>query len=154
MEIPITKRIRRKKKMAGEKEDDTALLSQQEVRREMLESIDRLNQEITQRFQQFTLLNERFGFLNLKILLDVCNDEYIWKKIDELRSIYDDINSNELKSEIGRLRRLMNSCRSNSQEETDILAVKWSATTFLAWIVQWGFTEMLPNLTVVYGART
>jgi len=53
------------------------------------------------------------------------------EKIDELRNIYDDIDSDEFKSEIGRLRRLMSSYRSNSQEETDISAIKWSAKTFL-----------------------
>lgn len=147
MEIPIAKRIRRKKRMVGEKEDDAGLLPQQEIRREMLESIDRLSQEITQCFQQLTLLNERFGFLSLKVLLDVRNDEYIWQKVDELRTIYDNIDSDELKSEVERLRRLASSCRSTGQE-TDIPSDGWSTATFLAWIVQWGFTEMLPNLTV------
>lgn len=92
-----------------------------------------MNQKIT-RFQQLILLNGRFGFLILKILLDVCNDKYIWQKIDELRNIYDDIDSDELKSEVRKLRRLMSS--SNGQKETDIPAVEWLVATFLAWIVQ------------------
>ncbi|KYM96678.1 Zinc finger MYM-type protein 1 [Cyphomyrmex costatus] len=149
MEIPITKHIRRKKKMIGEKEDDAGLLPQQEIRRDMLESIDRLNQEITQRFEQLNLLNERFGFLNLKILLDEGNDEYIKQKINDLRTIYNDIDSDDLKSEVERLRRLVSSCRSTAQDTDIPIEYEWSAETFLAWIVRWGFTEMLPNLTVV-----
>lgn len=143
MEIPITKRIRRKKRMVGEKKDNAGLLLQQEIRRDMLESIDRLNQEITQRFEQLNLLNERFEFLSLKVLLDVCNDEYIKQKINALRTIYNDIESDDLKSEIERLRWLVSSCCSTAQE-TDIPVDEWSAETFLAWIVRWGFTEMLP----------
>jgi len=75
-------------------------------------------------------------------------------QVNDLTALYDEINDDELKVEVQGLRRLMQlsvpesvSDQTSKFKELDIDSC--SALTLLQWIVKWGFTEMLPNMTVV-----
>ena len=69
-EIPIEeRRIRRKKRMPGEHAEDVGLSGIEEIKRCMLEAIDRFRSEAEKRFSEMCLLNEVFGFLNPHTLL-------------------------------------------------------------------------------------
>ena len=69
-EIPIEeRRIRRKKRMPGEHAEDVGHLAIEEIKRCMLESMDRFRSEAEKRFSELRLLNEVFGFLNPHTLL-------------------------------------------------------------------------------------
>ena len=69
-EMPIEeRRIRRKKRMPGENAKDVGLSAVQEIKRCMLEAMDRFRSEAEKRFSEMCLLNEVFGFLNPHTLL-------------------------------------------------------------------------------------
>ena len=72
IDLEPQKRVRRKKRMPGpgERARDTGLSYKDELRREMVSSIDRIIQEIGTRFQQIQELAERYAFLTPAILLD------------------------------------------------------------------------------------
>jgi len=152
--ITMDRRIKRKKKMDGEIASDAGLKFQDELARELTEVIDRLKEEISRRFQHQTSLNDKFGFLSTAILLshDETQQNFIDEKVLNLVSTYDEIDSNELRLEIERLRRFVevaNTNSSNSSDSKTTLEKGASMLELLQWIVQWGFTEMLPNLTIV-----
>ena len=76
-EIPIEeRRIRRKKRMPGEHAEDVGLSAIEEIKRCMLEAMDRFWSEAEKRFSKMCLLNEVFGFLNPHTLL--C-EVTVWK---------------------------------------------------------------------------
>jgi len=99
-------------------------------------------------------VNDKFAFLQVNNLLEPANDKLMETQINDLTAMYDEINGDELKLEVRRLRRLMQlsnpesaSDQSSKFKELDIDSC--SALTLLQWIVKWAFTEMLPNMTVV-----
>ena len=61
--IPISKRVRRKKKMPGEEAEDSGLAAKAESRRMMVEIIDRLKCEINDRSGRLQNIHTRFAFL-------------------------------------------------------------------------------------------
>lgn len=61
--ININRRIRRKKKMPGEKSSYIGLSAEQLINRVMKESIDRLVNELKTRFQRLEDLDDKYGFL-------------------------------------------------------------------------------------------
>ena len=69
-EIPIEeRRIRRKKKTPGEHAENVGLSAIEEIKRCMLESMDRFRSEAEERFSEMCLLNRVFRFLNPHTLL-------------------------------------------------------------------------------------
>ena len=75
-------------------------------------------------------------------------------QVNDLTALYDEINDDELKVEVQRLCRLMQllvpesvSDQTSKFKELDIDSC--SALALLQWTMKWGFTEMLPNMTVV-----
>ena len=69
-EIPIEeRRVRKKKKMFGKHAEDVGLLAVEEIKRCMLEAMDRFRSEAEKRFSEICMLNEVFGFLNPHALL-------------------------------------------------------------------------------------
>ena len=121
----------------------------------MFEIMDRLTSEIDGRFQHLKSVNDKFALLQLSSLLEPANGELMETQINDLTAVSDEINGDELKLEVRRrLRRLMQlsvpdsaSDQNSKFKELDIDSC--SALTLLQWIVKWGFTEMLPNTTVV-----
>ena len=72
--------------------------------------------------------------------------ELIEQKIDALVVIYDELDGAELKTEVGRFRRYIKSSNENNQV---IGGENLTALGVLQWMVKWGFTESLPNLSIV-----
>ena len=121
------------------------LTFQEELRRELFEVVDRLRDEINRRFKQLHSINEKFGFIQLDILMNADQNEFIKQRINALVEIYDEIDGDELKIEVRRLRKHVLISRENNHDiDNNSIAID-----LLKWIVKWGFTESLPNLSIV-----
>lgn len=137
--IPIEQRIRKKKKMPGEKADDASLSLQDSIRRELFEILDRLREEMTGRFNQIEHVNALFGFLSLEQLQEE-NDPHLTSKIEQLCSFYDEIDASNFKDEIKRMRQHIQPFKADIQ--------KLNVCGFLQWIVKWGLVESFPNIVL------
>lgn len=146
LSISIERRIRRKNRMPGEKCRDKGLSLQEEIRKELFEAVDRLKSEIDTRSEQMNVQNKRFGFLKPSVIFDEGNDNDINEGVDDLCNAYDELNSDELKKEIRRLRQHMTSYRNMCGELESYR--EWSFFQLLAWIVEWDYTERLINLVI------
>ena len=105
-EIPIEERhIRRKKRMPGKHAEDIGLSAIEEIKRCMLEAMDRFRSEAEKRFSEMCLLNEAFDFLNPHTLLRSDSIEIDMSKFEKMYA--NDINFTELKLEIVRFNRLV-----------------------------------------------
>ena len=72
-------------------------------------------------------------------------NEFIEQRINALVEIYDEIDEDELKIEVRRLRKHVLISRENNQGiDNNSIAID-----LLKWIVKLGFTESLPNLSIV-----
>ena len=69
-EIPVEeRRVRRKKKISGERAEDVGKTVVAEVKRCIFKVLDRYKIEAGKRFKELNHLNSMFGFLNPNILL-------------------------------------------------------------------------------------
>ena len=146
MDISITRRIRKRKSMYGEKTGGEENTLQEELRKDMLQVVGKLWEEINRRFDQMHMINQRFGFTQFSILMNPERTELIEQKMDALVAIYDELDGAELKTEVGRFRRYIKSSNENNQV---IGGENLTALGVLQWMVKWGFTESLPNLSIV-----
>ena len=72
-------------------------------------------------------------------------NEFIEQCINALVEIYDEIDGDELKIEVRRLRKHVLISRENNHDiDNNSIEID-----LLKWIVKWGFTESLPNLSIV-----
>ena len=72
-------------------------------------------------------------------------NEFIEQRINALVEIYDEIDGDELKTEVRRLRKHVLISRENNHDiDNNSIAID-----LLKWMVKWGFTESLPNLSIV-----
>lgn len=141
-EIPIERRIRRKKKMAGEQLKDEALSLQEENKKDMLECLDRFHSEIQARSTAIRDTAGRFEVLENNNLL-LARDEQLKILVSKLTSFYDEVCEQEICLEIPRLRRHLKAANLDSSKTKD-----WVALDFLKFIVEWDFIESLPNLVL------
>ena len=93
--------------MPGEDAEDVGLSVVQEIKRGMLEAMDRFRSKGEKRFCEMCLLNEVFGFLNLHTLLRRDGIESDMGKFENMYA--DDVNLSELNLEIARFNRLVQS---------------------------------------------
>lgn len=73
LEISTERRVRRRKNMSGESSQDVGLSLEQEVRREMFLSIDRIIKEIKERFHQLHVLSRKYSCI---IPCNLLNEEF------------------------------------------------------------------------------
>ena len=94
-EIPIEeRRVRRKKKMAGEHPEEVSLSAVEEIKICILKAMNRFWSEAEKRFSEICMLNEVFGFLNPHALL---RSENIEEDMNKFKNIYsDDVNFSSL----------------------------------------------------------
>ena len=78
--------------------------------------------------------------------MDADQNEFIKQRINTLIEIYDEIDREELIIEVRRLRRHVLISRENNH---DIDNRNSDEIDLLKMIVKWGFTESLPNLSIV-----
>ena len=149
LNTPVVRRVRRKRRMDGEETINVDLSADDAIRRDMIEVVDRLKVEMNDRFKQINL-SCKFGFLLLPVLLDATNDNFIDETIDTIVTLYgyDEINAEEIKCEVRRLRRVILLSKSNKNNDCKELD-KSTVLNLLKWIVKWGFMELLPNFTVL-----
>ena len=120
--IPIEElRFRRKKKMPGKHAEDVGLSAVEEIKRCMLQAINRFWSEAEKRFSEICMLNEVFGFLNPHALL---RSENIEEDINKFKNIYaDDVNFFELTYEIARFNRPVQSSGTAFKSDATLLDV-------------------------------
>ena len=115
------RRVRKKKKMPGEQAEDEGLSAAQEIKRCMLEAVDRFRNEAEKRFREMSMLNETFGFLNPNALLRC---ESIEPDMNKFKNIYaNDVDFSELSVEIARFNRLVKCSGTTFQSDATALDV-------------------------------
>jgi hypothetical protein len=140
-DIPTERRIRRKKKLNGEKATDAGLTLVEEIDRVMKLSLDRLVQEIRDRSKRLQDLNSKFGFLldvQSLITSDDVNEDSLLPHCADFALVYEgDIDGSSLLLEIMDCRMLFKkrpSCEVPSTPEQLLKAT-----------IQYG-KEVFPNL--------
>jgi len=137
--ISTEKRCRRKKRMAGEKARDEGLSLKDELRREMMMSIDRVIQEMSTRFEQAHSIAVKFDFLQPCNLL---NEEYQC----DVKEFEGDICVDEFISERGRLVAFMKAASGGRIGE------EWESNgplELLKFIVKLDLNTSVPNIAVL-----
>ena len=114
------------------------LTFEEELRRELFEVVDRLRDEINRRFKQLHSINEKFGFIQLDILMNADQNEFIEQRINALVEIYNEIDGDKLKIEVRRLRKHVLISRENNHDiDNNSIAID-----LLKWIVKWGLQSL------------
>ena len=93
--------------MPGKHAEDIGLSAIEEIKRCMLEAMDRFRSEAEKRFSEMCLLNEVFGFLNPHTLMRTDSIKIDMGKFEKMYA--EDVNFTELKLEIARFNRLVQS---------------------------------------------
>ena len=83
--------------MYGEETCNEENTLQEELRKDMLQVVDHLWEEINRRFDQMHIIKQRFGFTQFSILMDSDRTEFIEQRIDALGAIYDELEVAEMK---------------------------------------------------------
>ena len=86
--------------MDGEDARDVGLSLQEEI----IEVIDRLKNEVDKRFLQLSIVNNKFRFLRLDILMNPEREFFINEGIDALMDVCNYFDGEDLKKEIRRCR--------------------------------------------------
>ena len=134
--IPMEeRRIRRKKRIPGEHPEDVGLSAIEEIKRCMLEAMDRFRGEAEKRFSEMCLLIEVFGFLYPHTVLRSDGIEIDMGKFEKMYA--DDVNFIEFKLEIARFNRLVQSSGFTFKNGATALDV-------LQWLSKHCFCESTP----------
>lgn len=140
--IPVERRLRFKKRMAGEQLRDTGLTLQEENNRAMLECIDRFHSELQTRSTAIKEVADMFEAVQAKSLLSATEEELL-VSVTKLTTFYDELSKDELLKEIPRLRRHMKAADIDLQKAKD-----WAIFDVLKFIAEWDFLESLPILSL------
>ena len=109
------------KKMPGEHAEDVGYSAVEEIKRCILEAMDRFRSEAEKQFSEICMLNKVFGFLNPHALL---RSENIEEDMNKFKNIYsDDVNFSQLNYEITRFKRLVHSSGTAFQSDATALNV-------------------------------
>nr|XP_042913678.1 uncharacterized protein LOC122273728 [Parasteatoda tepidariorum] len=144
-DVPFEKRQRRIRRMAGEKERDVGLTAKEEINRIMKNALDRLDQEMDQRFVSLNDIDSKFGFLlNTEELFygknSFTSSSHVKNKCHNLANFYNtDVDGGELYEEIIDCHMLLAS-------RTDLKIT--NPLDLLKFIVQYGDESVFPNLRI------
>ena len=105
--ISVEKRLRFKKRMAGEQLRDVGLTLQEENNRAMLECIERFHSELQIRSKVIKEVADMFEAVQSQSLLSASEEELL-VSVPKLTSFYDELSEDELLKEIPRLSRHLN----------------------------------------------
>ena len=123
--------------MSGEHAEDVGQPPLEEIKRCMLEAMDRFRSKAEKRFKEICMLYKVFGFLNPHAFLQ---SENIEEDMNKLKNIYaDDVNFSELTHEIARFNRLVPS--SGTAFQSDVTALD-----LLQWLTKYRLCESTPYL--------
>ena len=115
--------------MPAEYAEDVGLSAVEEIKRCMLEAMDRFRSEAEKRFSEICMSNKIFGFLNPHALL---RSENIEEDINKFKNLFaDDVNFSELTHEIARFNRLVQSSGTAFQSDVTVIDVlQWLTVSF------------------------
>lgn len=138
-DIPTEKRLRRKKRMVGEMASEAGLTLKEELQKDMLECLDRFRVELQTRSKSLQDVASLFEIVQTNALL-LANTEELKLATSKFTDFYDEVSETELLLEIPRLRRHL--------KAANVTVTDWVSLDFLKFIVEWDFTESLPNLMI------
>ena len=134
-----------------ERRQEIGLSLQGEIRRGMLECIDRFYEELFTWSNAMNKIAELFKAVSPSSLIDDTEDQ-LKISVKALCSFYDEVSEIDLLLEIPRLRRHLRAAKYNLENIKNPPVgsdqKKWTALDFLMFIVEWDFVESLPNLTL------
>ncbi|XP_018497533.1 uncharacterized protein LOC100906434 [Galendromus occidentalis] len=136
IEIP-SRRIRKRRKEFDDTSEDANLTFEQELKREMYASSDRILQEMTTRFEQLRDLDEKFGFLKPAQLLEENSES-------DLDHAPPDIDRAEFLEEQKRLQQFVKVC--SEQERTRIM--NEGPLELLQFIREFNLDICVPNIVI------
>lgn len=136
--ISTEKRMRRKKRMPGENAADAGLTFKEELRREMLESIDRCISEIATRFEKIHALALKYMFLKPSNLL---NEEYEC----EVNGFIGDIALDGFELERRRLKSFVDTV----EIEDSITGEESEPLDLLRFILRYDLEACVPNIVIL-----
>lgn len=140
--FPTERRIRLKKRMAGEQARDSGFTLQEENKRTMLECIDHFHNELEIQSKAIKDVTTLFGVIQTKNLVQATEEE-LEVMVSRLTVFYNEICKNEPVLEIPRLRRHLQAA------DVDLEKVKhWTTLDALTFIAEWNFIKSLPTLTL------
>ena len=140
--ISMERRVRFKRRMAGEQARAAGLTLVEENKRAMLECADRFLVELETRSKSAKEVAAMFESIQSKSLVSATEEE-LKISIPKLTSFYDELSESELTIEIPRLRRHLKAAK------FDLERVKgWTALEILTFIAEWDFLESLPTLSL------
>ena len=117
--------------MPGEHAEGVGLSADEEMKRCMLEAMDRFRSETEERFSEVCMSNEVFGFLNPQALLRSKNIE---EEMNKFKSLYADVNFSEFTLETARFNWLVQSSGSAFQSNATALDV-------LQWLTKYRYVN-------------
>nr|CAH7750126.1 unnamed protein product [Callosobruchus chinensis] len=144
MDIPLLKRrhVRKRKLMPGEQTADEPLTLEQELKRSMLECIDRFHQEIDSRCKGMETILLRLSVLDPNNLIKTAESE-LAELVKHLVEKYDELSEDDMVKEILRLRRFLQAANVPNEKSLD-----WSSLKLLEFTVKHELSDSLPNLTL------
>lgn len=140
-DVEYERRRRRKKKMDGENSRDTGLTAKEEMERVMKGTLDRIHNEMKERFVRLNDIDSKFGFLlDVKTLFCDVESDDLKEKCKNLGDVYRcDIDGQQLYEEILDCKILL------STRKTIIIL---RPEHLLEFIVQYGDESVFPNLRI------
>lgn len=140
LDIQIERRSRKKKVNLGENAG-TTLSYIDEIKRSMLECLDRFSTELSTRSKGLKEVNDIFSCVSPQFLFKETFDEKEFRdKTTKLVYLYDEINIDELIPEIPRLKRFFKNCISEIDVSTPLKTLEF--------IISNELEDMLPYLTL------
>lgn len=141
LDIQIERRSRKKKVNLGENAG-TTLSYIDEIKRSMLECLDRFSTELSTRSKGLKEVNDIFSCVSPQFLFKETFDEKEFRdKTTKLVHLYDEINIDELIPEIPRLKRFFKNCISEIDVSTPLKTLEF--------IISNELEDMLPYLTLI-----
>ena len=142
-DIETEKRVRYKKRMPGEITRDAGLSWRDEIRKDMLQCIDRFHTEIDSRSKSMEDISEMFISVTPKAIVEFSAEE-LKGKVSKLTDFYDEISEDDLLLEIPRVKIHLKASRINLEE----VKLKWTLLNVLQFIAEMDLIEECPNLTL------
>ena len=146
MEIPVEKRIRRKRKLPEEKEDDVCQTFVQEVKRNFYECYDRFVNELEARYDSMSHLQTVFARLPSQAILEDTEGELDGKFKIFGSEYITDLDLSRLPLEVLRLLEFLAAASKVERDMT--MMIKSSAIEWLRWIYRLQVQETVPNIVI------
>lgn len=142
LNVPVQRAGRRKFKivMPGEKAKDVGLTLHEELKRSMLECMDRFTQELKTRMKSMETICSTFSIIEPHNVI-TATDDTLRELVTNLSEKMDELEEEAIVPEIKRLRRHL-----HAASITEDVSKKWSSLQMLQFVVDLDFQESVPNI--------